>query len=507
MSYDRVRVPPNPRYVAEVLVLRSSLGAKRRELNAGRAVLGLLEVKRVHCKVIDLNTDARAGFEDGENEALQKLKDLGRLNKEGEGDLALPLVFIDGWRVGNNYDLQNLEDNGVLGRILRRELCVNCYEKKDKDMMNCFACKTKYAQIIVDNKDIAAILSDYYERPYTSGDMQEEDNCSEGDSDLRYMEFEEERNKQKPKPPPAVPKDRPKFAPRKSVSKAFSEKRAMFEGKAASGRKLSVAASGRKLSVALPPIISIIPAPQHEEPLLPALMEVPEEPEEDPAEPDPPRLVLSVHDFLAEHEGSFLPGEEQEEDDDDDWRSAEVRTFAVNQDGPSSLEMARRMVLQSIVKRKQVLKPVATRFAARAGSDLPLADFEELPMLSGHMWKKSPNPYRLRSFQWRFFVIKDAQVIWWRYREEADQGGSLSGDGKALCNGFINLRAGPVEVLKDPENDTTFSLRPLGGIWQDGAIGKGDTNKSFTFDTSQSEHSRRRWARDIAEHVRRLHGP
>ena len=60
MSLPDVRVCPLTDYVAEVVVLVTTLGAKRTEFNAGRRVRDLLEIKRVHHKIIDFNRDARA---------------------------------------------------------------------------------------------------------------------------------------------------------------------------------------------------------------------------------------------------------------------------------------------------------------------------------------------------------------------------------------------------------------------------------------------------------------
>lgn len=51
---------PDEKFTAEVLVLITTLGAKKTEFNAGRRVRDFLECKRVHHKIIDFNRDARA---------------------------------------------------------------------------------------------------------------------------------------------------------------------------------------------------------------------------------------------------------------------------------------------------------------------------------------------------------------------------------------------------------------------------------------------------------------
>eukprot|EP00971_Amphidinium_carterae_P145293 2878891-Amphidinium_carterae.1 len=51
MSHPLVRVPPDTDYVAEVVVLLTTLGAKRTEYSAGKYARDLLEIKRVHHKI------------------------------------------------------------------------------------------------------------------------------------------------------------------------------------------------------------------------------------------------------------------------------------------------------------------------------------------------------------------------------------------------------------------------------------------------------------------------
>lgn len=119
-----VRVPPDPKYTAEVLVLFTSLQAKRCEYNAGKRCLDLLEIKRAHFKPIDFNRDTRmAGDDSGkaENMAVQKLFKQNKLKLSEEGDLILPQIFIDGNPVGSFEDLQILEDDDKLTDILLRK--------------------------------------------------------------------------------------------------------------------------------------------------------------------------------------------------------------------------------------------------------------------------------------------------------------------------------------------------------------------------------------------------
>mmetsp|Transcript_52213 Transcript_52213/g.146529 ORF Transcript_52213/g.146529 Transcript_52213/m.146529 type:complete len:175 (-) Transcript_52213:284-808(-) len=122
--FHEIRVPPDTRYTAEVVVLLTTLGAKRTEYNAGKRAKDLLEIKRVHFKPVDFNRLAREGAaENGEaeNVAIQKLLNEGKLQTSGEsGDVVLPQIFIDGQYIGGAEALQDMEDDGKLDEVLER---------------------------------------------------------------------------------------------------------------------------------------------------------------------------------------------------------------------------------------------------------------------------------------------------------------------------------------------------------------------------------------------------
>mmetsp|Transcript_30953 Transcript_30953/g.72598 ORF Transcript_30953/g.72598 Transcript_30953/m.72598 type:complete len:297 (+) Transcript_30953:108-998(+) len=157
-----VRVQPEIKYVAEVVVLVTTLGAKRVEYNAGKRARDLLEIKGVHHKVIDFNRDARqAGTGDAENKAIQKLMEDRRLQTGGNNDLLLPQVFIDGNYVGNASDLQGLEDDGLLENILLRKACMQCgYSRRDPGMTQCPACGASYQEILPGEMTISQALQE-----------------------------------------------------------------------------------------------------------------------------------------------------------------------------------------------------------------------------------------------------------------------------------------------------------------------------------------------------------
>ena len=64
MPVLQIRVRPLRRHVAEVVVITNSLRSKRTDYSASRRVQDIFEIKRIHCKPIDCNTDVRSGADD-----------------------------------------------------------------------------------------------------------------------------------------------------------------------------------------------------------------------------------------------------------------------------------------------------------------------------------------------------------------------------------------------------------------------------------------------------------
>lgn len=171
-----IRVPPKTDYTAEVVILLTSLGAKRSEYNAGKRARDLLEIKCVHTKVIDFNRDARnANTDDAENQAIQKLMAENKLQTGGKGDLVLPQIFIDGNAVGDADDLQALEDDDLLEKVLCRKTCVACYARSEPGIRQCASCWTKFEELLPGVKTIDEVLADMECDKYDEYDEDEEE--------------------------------------------------------------------------------------------------------------------------------------------------------------------------------------------------------------------------------------------------------------------------------------------------------------------------------------------
>jgi len=187
--FQDLQVDPNRRYVAEAIVLLTSLGAKRVELNDGKRACDLLEIKHGHRKVLDLNRDVSGANELDEmvESAVARLLARKQLvkNIDDRSDLCLPQIFIDGCFAGDFHGLQGLEDDGLLGRILRREICVKCYFERKGAGQLCKNCGITFEEILPDIMTIndAEIVDD---RGDITGVIDED--CASG-SDERYEAY------------------------------------------------------------------------------------------------------------------------------------------------------------------------------------------------------------------------------------------------------------------------------------------------------------------------------
>jgi hypothetical protein len=132
-------------------VLITSLGVKRKEFNASRHAMELLEIFRSHFKVIDFNIDT-GGDEFGTGgskpdlDTVRRLYQSHRVKQDSEdGMISLPQILIDGVNIGDHVSLQALMDDGILQPILKQNICPHCFE--DRSGEYCYKCKTLFQTV------------------------------------------------------------------------------------------------------------------------------------------------------------------------------------------------------------------------------------------------------------------------------------------------------------------------------------------------------------------------
>ena len=181
------KVPPIPEYTAEVVLLITSLGVKRREFNTSRQVMDLLETLRCHFKVIDFNidtgTDVGSAGSKPDLEVVRRLYQSHRVKQDKtDGMISLPQVIVDGVNIGDHQALQALEDDGFLDGILRQATCPNCLS--DREGEYCYTCKTLFQEMMPKRQTRDELMSRLrHQKIAFVGEDDDEENSNGSDSD------------------------------------------------------------------------------------------------------------------------------------------------------------------------------------------------------------------------------------------------------------------------------------------------------------------------------------
>jgi hypothetical protein len=185
------RVPPKPKYRAEVVLLITSLGVKRKEYNSSRQAMEKLEIFRSHFKIIDFNIDT-GGDEFGAGskpdlDTVRRLYQSHRVKQDSEdGMISLPQIIIDGVNVGDHMSLQRLMDDGLLAGILKQEVCPHCFE--DRSGEYCYKCKTLLQEVMPKRQTMEDLLRrlKFQRIPFKSVDFEDDE---EEEEDERFANY------------------------------------------------------------------------------------------------------------------------------------------------------------------------------------------------------------------------------------------------------------------------------------------------------------------------------
>lgn len=168
---------------------------------------------------------------------------------------------------------------------------------------------------------------------------------------------------------------------------------------------------------------------------------------------------------------------------------------------PSAGDSATRLSQESTVSNENFLyKP------AQDAPDLDDFESDALPVFQGYLWKKSPSSFRFKAYDWRFVIIRDMHLFWWKSKEDAAKRESRQADGGPYCKGIINLICNPVEIELQKSNKSKFTLRPR-GKWAKGTFTATSEKRIFVFDTKNSEYTTEQWLEALfihIEHARRI---
>ncbi|CDJ43666.1 hypothetical protein, conserved [Eimeria tenella] len=109
--------------VAEVVVVATSLGSIKRQFFSSKRVQHFLDCKGIVYFLIDCNRDTSAAMNLKDIELFKEWKAQGILrtvenpnSETGEPEVELPQVLVDGVVLGGENELQELEEDGDLGK-------------------------------------------------------------------------------------------------------------------------------------------------------------------------------------------------------------------------------------------------------------------------------------------------------------------------------------------------------------------------------------------------------
>mgnify|MGYP002803395876 FL=1 len=118
--------------------------------------------------------------------------------------------------------------------------------------------------------------------------------------------------------------------------------------------------------------------------------------------------------------------------------------------------------------------------------------------LRGYLYKKSPSARMMKHWDWRYFVLHEGRLIWWRRDRDIPSEGVMGQADPGGCKGFINFKLSRARIVPDTQNPTIFAVESVDGKWQDGSLkDMSDANRTFEFDCTQSAHSRDEWIKAL----------
>eukprot|EP00923_Selenidium_pygospionis_P016325 GHVN01028572.1.p1 GENE.GHVN01028572.1~~GHVN01028572.1.p1 ORF type:complete len:328 (+),score=67.00 GHVN01028572.1:301-1284(+) len=150
---------PHTGVTAEIVLVMTSFGGVRRPYFSSKRARHLLDCKGVVYYVIDINNDFSEASGLKDRELYDQWRAGGRLKKserevtvEDDGgvntSVQIPQVLIDGYPIGDETNLQDLEEDGDLDWICARAACPACLNEKDPSETTCPACKLALESIV-----------------------------------------------------------------------------------------------------------------------------------------------------------------------------------------------------------------------------------------------------------------------------------------------------------------------------------------------------------------------
>eukprot|EP01056_Protomagalhaensia_sp_Gyna25_P005110 Protomagalhaensia_sp_Gyna_25__5109@NODE_58_length_5893_cov_92_436112_g43_i0_p3_GENE_NODE_58_length_5893_cov_92_436112_g43_i0NODE_58_length_5893_cov_92_436112_g43_i0_p3_ORF_typecomplete_len289_score44_92SH3BGR/PF04908_15/3_6e03SH3BGR/PF04908_15/0_0098ProkRING_4/PF14447_6/0_0079DZR/PF12773_7/0_019zfRING_5/PF14634_6/0_76_NODE_58_length_5893_cov_92_436112_g43_i070936 len=144
-------LPKKPQYSenpAEVVALVSSLKGVRHDYFASVRLQHFLSRKRIRYVLIDVNKDVIVGRGLKNAELVADWDQAGILHRNAEGRFVIPQCIIDGVSVGDEVDVQDMEEDYDFDEAVNRNICSECLARRDPDAKTCPVCHVALGPII-----------------------------------------------------------------------------------------------------------------------------------------------------------------------------------------------------------------------------------------------------------------------------------------------------------------------------------------------------------------------
>merc|ERR1740121_1432117 len=117
--------------------------------------------------------------------------------------------------------------------------------------------------------------------------------------------------------------------------------------------------------------------------------------------------------------------------------------------------------------------------------------------MKGFIYKKKGRR-GIKGWDWRYFVINDMQILWWKTEAEAKADMEVSGRN---CKGCIDLTNHACKVEAVPSSSSQFSVGPESGQWTGADADRFQAERNFVFDAARSEQPREVWMKAIKANI------
>lgn len=99
-------------------------------------------------KIIYIHLDLGANVDTDDADLVAALANAGYLPKDYSGAYELPIMLVDGVRIGSVQYLQMLIDNLIVAGVFTGQRCPRCFVPREANALNCSSCSVPFNSIV-----------------------------------------------------------------------------------------------------------------------------------------------------------------------------------------------------------------------------------------------------------------------------------------------------------------------------------------------------------------------